>query len=172
MLIVTYLKTIYDQYVTYKADKLYYLNFTGQLMYVEKHLQDAFSCTIYIDDGTILSAQYLFNKEEIFLPVYMGNNFVLGQIYEAGNEIIYNNIWYSYDSDGDGTEPDKDAAATEGLPIETMLVNKTELVNNVDFIVYIPDVCYNAMTTDDLNRLNAIIKYYKLFDKSYEIKTY
>ena len=54
-LVVSYIKTIYDEYVVFRTEKLYLINFTGQTMYLQKYLQDEFEeGGIYISDGVMV----------------------------------------------------------------------------------------------------------------------
>ncbi len=172
-LINSHLKQIYSEFKNYRNLKLYDINFTGQVMYIEKKLQDMFSCSgIYIADGELIQPVYLSNIDEAHTPVYFGNLFISGTIYNTGDEIIYQNQWYSYTATGNGNTPDTDAAATAGDLLTTYMHNKEEQRLNSSFIVNIPSNCYSMMTTDDVNRLKSTVEFYKLADKSYEIKPF
>lgn len=74
MLIVSYLETIYDEYIVFRNNKIFDINFNGQLMYIEKKLQLEFNCDgIYIDDGVILPINYMWNIYENQVPLYIYN---------------------------------------------------------------------------------------------------
>ena len=172
-LIMSYINSIYEEYVEYRSLKLYLINFTGQTMYLEKLLQDEFNCAgIYISDGYLALPLYLFNVDESYLPVYAGNYYIEGTVYQSGDDIIYNNYWYHYNSTGNGGSPDADHAAEKGDVIETFFINISETTSANDFIVNIPTSCYNSMTEDDINKMHSIINYYKLVNKTYTLKTY
>lgn len=172
-LITSYIKCIYDEYDIYRTLKLYLINFTGQIMYLEKLLQDEFKCAgIYISDSYLVLPFYLFNVNESYLPVYAGNLFVPGTIYQEGNVIVYDNYYYEYTAPGNGNNPDEDPAAVKGEEIETYFVNISETTSANDFIVNIPTACYNSMTADDINKMHSIINFYKLVNKTYTLKTY
>ena len=53
-----------------------------------------------------------------------------------------------------------------------MLVNESEVMSANDFIVWVPASKYDAMTNDDFNKMNAIVRYYKLVNKNYSIERY
>ena len=172
-LVVSYIKTIYDEYVVFRTEKLYLINFTGQTMYLQKYLQDEFEeGGIYISDGLMMLPVYLFNADESFIPVYIGNLFIDETVYSADESIVYLNTWYTYSDTGTGVTPDLDENATAEGEIETMLVNESEVMSANDFIVWVPASKYDAMTNDDFNKMNAIVRYYKLVNKNYSIERY
>lgn len=169
--IVSYLKVIYTDFKLYRSNKLYEINFTGQVMYLEKTLQDALGCPdVYISDGILTLPLFLSNKDEGRAPVYFGNQFILGTIYQEDEEVIYNNTWYLYTATGNGSIPPSDPSALEGEAIETFLYNIAEGKTNSNFIVNIPAVCYTALTSDDFNLIHSIVSFVILADKTYEIK--
>jgi len=172
-LVVSYIKTIYDEYVVFRTEKLYLINFTGQTMYLQKYLQDEFEeGGIYISDGLMMLPVYLFNADESFIPVYIGNLFIDETVYSADESIVYLNTWYTYSDTGTGVTPDIDENATSEGEIEMMLVNESEVMSANDFIVWVPASKYDAMTNDDFNKMNAIVRYYKLVNKNYSIERY
>lgn len=133
-LILSFIERIYNEFIQFKAVKLYDINFTGQLMYLEKKLQDTFNCSgIYISDGIVLFPFYLSNKAVGNLPVYFANK-------------------------------------SENFPV--YLSNNIEFTESPDFIVNIPESCYNNYTENERKQINIILLYYKLFDKTNIIKLY
>ena len=167
------IQSVYVDYIAYRELQLYDANFTGQVMYLEKKLQDTFNCPgIYIRDGAITLPVYLSNTDEGNLPQYFGNLFVLGESYNPYDEIIYNNTWYSYTTAGNGVTPDTDPSAVQGLPVDTFMFNIEEQLLGGSFIVYVPIACFNLMTSDDINKMRSIVQFYILADKTYEIKTF
>lgn len=72
--ITSYINKIYLEFSEFRSLNLYDINFTGQVMYLEKKLQDEFYCSgLYISDGTTNLPFYLYNKSEGELPVYFYN---------------------------------------------------------------------------------------------------
>ncbi len=172
-LITSELSKIYDKYVLFRKLKLYEINFTGQVMYLQKKLRDTFNCQeIVIDDGLLTLPFYLSNKIENNLPVYAGNNFTIGTNYPVGTWLVFDGFWYEYTGMGDGTVPSSDNSAKKRGKYELYLSNQTEITNQNDFIVKVPQVCYNNMTTDDFHKMRTIIEYYKLVNKQYKIIPY
>ena len=102
----------------------------------------------------------------------MGNLFIDETVYTVGESIVYLNTWYTYSDTGTGVTPDIDENATSEGEIEMMLVNESEVMSANDFIVWVPASKYDAMTNDDFNKMNAIVRYYKLVNKNYSIERY
>jgi len=72
--LLSYLKKIYENFVLFRIDKLYDINFTGQIMYLEKKLQDTFNIPdLFISDGYIVDNVYLHNLSENALPIFFYN---------------------------------------------------------------------------------------------------
>lgn len=169
-IIISYLKNIYDNYVLFRTEKLYDINFTGQLMYLQKKLRDTFNCQgILIEDGTLILPLYLSNRNENNLPVFIGNYFIPGHNYLSGEWVIFNGYWYEYIADGNGTAPDTDNSAQLRNIYGFYLSNQIEITSQNDFIVKVPQTCYNNLSQDDLHKMKAIIEYYKLVNKQYTI---
>lgn len=174
-LLISYIDKIYNEYVAYRTIKLYDINFTGQVMYLQKRIRDTFDCQgILIEDGVLSLPFYLSNKDELNLPVFTGNMFILGHQYQAGESIVFENKWYDYISTGSGINPNLEpgTVVTLGDDYEFFLSNQAELSSQNDFIIKIPAVCYNNMTLSDFVEMRAIIEYYKLANKTYTIISY
>ncbi len=73
--VITYfLKVIYENFMSFRINKLYDINFTGQVMYLEKKLQTVFNNNgIYIADALFLEDIYFTNIQEGEFPVYISN---------------------------------------------------------------------------------------------------
>lgn len=86
--LLSYFQTIYDIFLTYRYEKLYDINFSGQTMYLEKKLQDTFNCSaIFISDGYIIENTILYNKNELSIPTFFYN-----QSENLANIYMYNEI--------------------------------------------------------------------------------
>ncbi len=171
--IISYLKKIYNEYISFRTLKLYDINFTGQLMYLQKKLRDTFNCPgIIIEDGTLILPLYLSNQNENNLPVYIGNYFINGHNYTAGEWVVFEGWWYEYTANGNGTTPDADNSAEQRDAYEFFLSNQIEITTQNDFIVKVPQVCFVNMTNDDILKMKSIINYYKIVNKQYTIIPY
>jgi hypothetical protein len=172
-LILSAIKGIYNEFLAFRTSKLYDINFTGQVIYIEKKLNDLFATTgIYIADVTFYPKLYLNNKIEDFLPIYFGNKWNTGEVCISGDWIIYNNFWFNYIGTGNGDIPSGDPVAIIGHEIETYINDKYDASNTSDFTVNVPIAVYNNFTEDDILKLKKIIEYYKLAEMRYTIKTY
>ena len=172
-LILSHLRKIYNEFVTFRAQKLYDINFTGQIMYLEKKLNDTFEVSgIYIANIKHFPKLYLQNKGEDFLPVYMGNTWKSGYVHSQGDWVVYNNFWYEYNGQGNGGLPSTDANAIRREEIQTFIGNAVEDIYQNDFVVYVPIDVYNGFSEDDILKLKKTIEYYKLAEMRYNIKTY
>lgn len=172
-LIISQIKAIYDEFYAFRIQMLYIINFTGQIIYLEKKLNDTFDCEgIYIENLQYSKKIFLFNKGENFLPVYTGNLFVEGIYYSSGNWVIYENNWYSYFGLGNGGTPNLDPNASYRGEIETMIGSADSDFYFFDFTVFVPLDVYNSMNSDERNKLKKIIEYYKLVEMRYIIQTY
>ncbi len=172
-LILSYVKKLYNEFVAFKNEKLYDINFTGQTMYLEKKLNDTFSVTgIFISDGKYYLPLYLFNDGEDFLPVYTGNNFISERLYNVGEWVVYIGYWYEYTGNGNGLNPELDPNARIDEKIAIFQGNDTEDGYELDFYVNVPEAVFDAFSEDEILKLKKIIDYYKLVEMRYEIKTY
>ncbi len=89
-LIMSYLKSIYDDFVVYRTSMLYDINFTGQTCYLEKKLRDIFNIQgLYISDGIYLEPTYLSNRSEGNLPVFINNSSENENIFFLNNLIEF-----------------------------------------------------------------------------------
>ena len=81
-MLISPVKALYLQFFDFRNKELYLLKFTGQVIYLEKLLNDKFqgSNLIYITDGYFTDPFYLFNKAEGFSPVYLQNKSEAGDI--------------------------------------------------------------------------------------------
>jgi len=80
--------------------------------------------------------------------------------------------WYEYTSNGNGSTPDNDNSAEQRGTYDFFLSNQSEITKQNDFIVKIPQQCYDNMTNDDILKMKSIINYYKLVNKQYTIISY
>ena len=169
-LLLSHLNSIYKLFKTFRNNIQADIIFTGQVMYLEKKLQIEICDGITVTDGYQNIPVYLSNIEEANAPVFFGNLWELGVIYQVDDEIIYLNYWYQYIGVGNGNSPDSDPNAVQGDEIDTYMYNNEESTTMAVFYVNIPQLCYDTLTSDDLNRLNSIVEYYLIAGAGYEIK--
>lgn len=85
---------LYAIFSSYRIQALYTLSFTGQVIYLEKLLNDTFNnggTEIFIEDGILKIAPFLFNTAEDADPFYVFNT---GETSED-NLYIYNTAEYT-----------------------------------------------------------------------------
>lgn len=91
---LSWLRQIYNAFVSFRSLMLYDINFTGQTMYLEKKLRDTFGCNgIVITDGTLTVSNYLYNNADSQLPLYLYNESENQPLY------LYNNSELSSQND-------------------------------------------------------------------------
>jgi len=81
---------VYNQFNVYRQQKLYDLSITGQVIYLEKLLNDKYNngfSGIWIASENI-STLFLANKAENFTPIYLANKSEISPIY-VGNKSEY-----------------------------------------------------------------------------------
>lgn len=67
---------VYTIFTTYRSSTIYSLSFTGQVIYLEKLLNDTYNSGltgIYIKDDNLMSVPFIFNKSEGVVNVYLYN---------------------------------------------------------------------------------------------------
>ena len=70
-LISLQIREIYKEFIDKRTRWKYDINFTGQLNYLERKLQEIFNCNnIKILDGELIQISYLAFQSESYLPVY------------------------------------------------------------------------------------------------------
>lgn len=161
---------IYGEFMAKYQVLVYKVRFTGQVIYLEKILNDKFSPTsggIYIVDGQTTPKKYLYRKSEGKPPQYRYRKWKGTYNYVPGDFGIYGNKVYKCL-----------AAHTNILPLgnPTYWVYHTEVTYRrrnaefniqFNFIVKVP-----ASLTFDSTSMRAIIDYYRLAGKRYKIETY
>ncbi len=72
------LDSLYSLFMIFRRDTLYKLQHTGQVVYLQKVLNDRFDITdrrIYIDDGIVNEPTYVYTHAED-KPVYLGTRYI------------------------------------------------------------------------------------------------
>lgn len=173
LLLSSGVRKVWDYYIEYRAYLLFDINFTGQVIYLEKKLSDLYGCEIRIEDGGYIPTVYIYNKDENYLPIYMLNEFILGDIHVEGEVILCNNIIYSYNGTGSGDFPYLDSNATVFLTnYDFLLANRFEDNSMTDFIIMIPSAVYITLSASDFSTINKIVNFYRLYNKSFNIISY
>jgi hypothetical protein len=166
------IKNIYAEFLLIQADYIFKVRFNGQVCYLEKYLNLFFDPGngIYIDDFAP-DYFYAYRTSELKPPTYLYNkwqptiNYLAGEFAYAddGNvyEAAFNNIG-KYPVSGPG------AAFWSGTTKKPPYIRqRAEFGGSISFIVYVP-----IALVFDINKMKAIINYYKLAGRGYLIQTY
>lgn len=147
---------IYGWFLDFRTATLQKLSFTGQVIYLEKLLNDTYNGGqpgIYISDVEDLDQVYVGNRIEN-APIYIGNI----EEYVLQSDGSYQDI-YDYSP-----------------PI--YIGNETEFTSQYDFIIHVPssaNVLYakvlNTTNANALNEARALVDTYKLAGKNYTFIT-
>jgi hypothetical protein len=163
-------KQIHASFLTWRGEIIYALGFTGQIIYLEKILNDKWdnvSRGIYINNTADVYRTYLYNKAELKQPLFLYNKWTGSVLYNPGDLVIYANKVYQAQVLTSGNQPDISPEWAVYKNTKVFLKNKTEYQTQYDFIVMVP-----ISVTFDINEMKALINYYKLAGKRYIIQTY
>ena len=74
LVVLSYLQNIYNEFLNLRVQWIYDINFTAQIMYLEKKLnQELETSLISISDGQMVSSIYLQNAETNEQPLFVYN---------------------------------------------------------------------------------------------------
>lgn len=161
---------IYQEFLVMYQVYVYKIRFNGQVIYLEKILNDKFSPTsggIYIVDANTIPKNYLYRKSELKPPIYLyrkwksTTNYSIGQFAVEGNNVfksLTNNI---------NSLPSTNPTDWQYHSDVVYLRRASEFYMQYDFIVRVPStVTFNVVS------LKAIVDYYRLAGKRYKIEIY
>lgn len=162
-------KLLYNTFVQYRSDSLYKLSFNGQIVYLKHVLNDIFDPNnrgVWIDNVADVNYFYLYNEIEIKPPFYAYNNYDNAATYAVGEFIAHQNKIWKCLTTNTGNAPIEGMYWTYQKDI-TYFKNLTEYASSYDFIVMIP-----VGVVFDIDKMRALINYYKAAGKRYTIQTY
>lgn len=161
---------IYQEFLIQYQVYSYKIRFNGQVMYLEKILNDKFSPTyggIYIADGITLYPTYLYRKIEIQPPLYLHRKWKQSISYVVGNFVVHQNKIYKCLVNNIHVQPSLNPIQWQYKRDITFIRRRIEFNIQYDFIVRIPaSLTYNVVS------LRAIVDFYRLAGKRYKIETY
>jgi len=163
------LKVIYTEFLILKTEYIYKVRFNGQRCYLESILNDNFApgtTNIYITDGTP-NQVYIYNNIEAMPPVYLYNTWDPNYNYSVKEYAYLNGVVYECIAGNIGQNPSS-SASWSATPLQpTFIYNQSEINSAPGFIVWVPNTLVY-----DVNKMKALIDYYRLAGKSYIIQTY
>lgn len=163
-------RDLHTQFLSFRQDAIYKARFTGQIIYLEKRLNDRFDPIargIYIDNVADVNWIYVFNSSEQQLPLYAYNNYNSSTTYQVGEYAQTATGVYQCTATSTGNFPDTATTFWTRVGDSLYLQNLSEYALQFDFIVKVP-----AALVFDANEMKAIINYYKLAGKRYTIQPY
>jgi hypothetical protein len=163
-------KDLYNEYVALRNQKILEANATGQVIYLEKLLNDKFDPTgtgIYIDSNLAPNPFYLYQKAEAVPPVYVYNKWDATATYFPDYRAVVGTSVYKSLTINVGSNPVINPTNWVFEKEILYLRQKSEFLTNFNFIVWVP-----VAVTFSTNEMKALINKYKIAGKTYLIKTY
>lgn len=146
------------------------IRFNGQIIYLEKILNDKFSPTsggIYIIDGNTNTPNYLYRKIEGKTPIYLYRKWKSTINYVVDNYVVINNKVYKCTVANIGFNPSLNPTKWVYHSDVVFFKRAVDFYIQYDFIVKIP----STLTFNNIS-LRAIVDYYRLAGKHYKIELY
>jgi hypothetical protein len=170
--LLSQVKALHSEFYTLITGKLYELQFTGQIIYLEHVLNDTFDNDlrgIWIDNTADNSARiFLWNKVEVQPNKYLFNKWNAVDSYVTNDHMTYQFKVYKALSNNSNVAPAANPLVWQYVMDAPLLFNREDYaLYNTSFIVMVP-----VALVFDTNRMKALINKYKLAGKSYTIQTY
>lgn len=161
---------IYQEFLQAYDVFVYKIRFNGQIIYLEKILNDKFSPVsggIYIVDGSSVTPYYIYNKSESRTPIYLYKTWKSSQNYSIGQFSLENNKVYKALTNNLNKQPSVNPSDWAYYKEVTYVRTKTEFDIQYNFIIKIP-----STITFNIIAIRAIVDYYRLPGKRYKIELY
>lgn len=160
---------IYVAFIATYQDYIYKVRFTGQVIYLEKVLNDKFSPIsggIYIVDGQPNVKKYTYRRSEAKPPQYRYRRWKSVYNYAPGDFAVFGNVVYRCLVANNNVPPPN---ATFWVYHKDVVFKRRRSEFNIqfNFIVKVP-----APLVFDPIAMSAEIDYYRLAGKRYKIETY
>lgn len=172
-LLVSEVETLYNSFVAYRTNELYWLKLSGQKVYMEKMLNDTFDDSlrrIYIDTLNDDNGLYLYLDAEQPTANMIYVVWDVDQNYSTNDRVVYEGVVYEALADNQGFNPVSYPAYWELLTDELTHIYQANQFNNVlseDFVINVP----MGLVFDE-SYMRALVNRYKLADKTYGINYY
>jgi hypothetical protein len=162
------IRDLHQQFIAYRQEAIYKASFTGQIIYLEKRLNDRFDAIlrrIYISNVADQNFTYVFNQSENEL-IYVYNSYNILLTYTTDDYVATSTGIYRCINSTTGVLPDT-SSDWVNVSDNTYLLNQIEYNLIYDFIVMVPSVISFSQP-----EMQAIVNYYKLAGKRFTIQTY
>lgn len=169
VLVSPFVKIYQEFLIAYNAYVLK-IRFNGQIIYLEKRLNDRFSPTlggIYIIDGSLLNPIYIYRKVEVQPPLYLYRKWKPIVNYVVDDFSVKSNKVYKCLVANTNINPDTNPTEWQFIKEITFIRTNTEFDIQYNFIIKIPSaVVFNVI------ELRALVDFYRLAGKQYKIEIY
>jgi hypothetical protein len=170
--LISQVKALHAEFYLLITGKLYELQFTGQIIYLEQVLNDTFDNDlrrIWIDNTADNSARiFLWNKVEGQPKHYVFNKWNAVDSYVIDDHMTYQFKVYRAVVNNTNVAPAANPLVWRYIMDAPILFNREDYaLYNTSFIVMVP-----TGLVYDTSRLMALVNKYKLAGKSYTIQTY
>ncbi len=163
-------KLMHVEFLQLRDDLIYKIRYSGQVIYLERVLNDKFDPTnraIYITDLHLLNENYLYRKVELKPVTYLYRKWKVGTPYLIGEFSVDGNNVYKALTNNTGSQPSTNSGDWAFHKINIFLHQQGEFNSSGGFIVNVP----SALTYSE-TLMNAIINYYRFASKQYIINLY
>lgn len=161
---------MYAEFVAKRAEYTYKCRFNGEVIYLETALNDRFdpvNRAIYITDA-VYDKVYIYKKSELKPAIIAYRKWNAATSFAAGKFCFYNGLIYSANATAlnkvPGIDPEWDLEPTKDAPI---LRKKANYNGGISFWVMVPVAL--VFSTEEMT---ALVNYYKLAGRGFEIKTF
>lgn len=160
---------IHSEFLQFRQDILYKLRFTGQIIYLEHILNDMFdpvNRAIYIDNVADTATTIIYYKSELKPKTFLYYKYNPVANYQADDFVVEGDKVYKCIAASTGLLPSANPAQWQLYKVRPSIKYKSEQLA-YDFIVMVPSgLIFN------IDQMKALVDYYKLLGKAYQIITY
>lgn len=169
VLVSPFVKIYQEFLIAYDAYVLK-IRFNGQIIYLQKRLNDRFSPTtggIYIIDGSLLNPVYIYRNIEVQPPLFLYRKWKQTINYPVDDYCVYDNKVYKCLIANIHNNPALNPTKWQYVKDITFIRTNAEFNIQYNFIIKIPSsVVFNVI------ELRAVVDFYRLAGKRYKIEIY
>lgn len=161
------IKTAYNRFLNIRSNARYRLTHTGQIIYLEKVLNDAFDNDqrrIFIDDGDFRSKALIFHRPEETLMIYRSWKF--NTSYQIGDRVVLGRFIYEALTSHTNKPPESNPNDWKAIALSTLIKSRAGYKTGIRFFVFLP-----VGLVYDINRMKALVNSYKILPHQYQIVT-
>lgn len=166
ILLLSPLRALWQTFLGYRSAKLYEVNHTGQVIYLEKVLNDLFDNIqrrIEVVDGDFSAIKYIYQRSEA-LPFFVYYRWEVDTDYVVGDQVRRAEGFYRCLVDNTALIPEQNPAEWGYETDQPLIQFRAEYFERANFVVLVP-----AGLNYDLIRMQAVVNYYKIAGRTYKI---